>query len=94
LNELQFEKNIPETPSEIFQVIDNQSVSRAVGESLIERYGDRRVMEAVAGLQEKMGIELSEETGKRITHIGQLIDEFYGKMIEICPLPRKRKGKK
>jgi hypothetical protein len=32
-----------------------------------------------------MGIELSEEVGKRIIHVGQLIDEFYGKMIEICP---------
>jgi hypothetical protein len=92
LNKLPFEKNTPKTPAEIFRAIDNQSVSREVGESLIERYGDRRVMEAIAALQEKMGIELNKEVGERIVHIGQLIDEFYGMMIEICP--RKRKGKK
>jgi hypothetical protein len=50
LNELPFEKNIPRTPAEIFLAIDNQSINRAVGESLIERYGDCRVMEAIAGL--------------------------------------------
>jgi hypothetical protein len=92
LNELPFEKSIPKTPSEIFLAIDNQSVNRSVGESLIERYGDRRVMEAIADLQEKMGIELSEEVGKRIINIGQFIDEFYGMMIKLCP--EKRKGKK
>jgi hypothetical protein len=71
------------TPQSIFRAIDNQSVNRQVGESLIERYGDQCVMKAIADLQEKMGIELSEEIGKRITSIGQLIDEFYGMMIEI-----------
>jgi hypothetical protein len=93
LNELPFEKNMPKTPSEIFLAIDNQSVNRAAGESLIERYGDRRVIEAIADLQRKMGIELSEEIGKRITNIGQLIDEFYGMMIETRSA-KKRKGKK
>jgi hypothetical protein len=93
MNELPFEKSIPKTPSEIFLAINNQSVNRAVGESLIERYGDRRVMEAITDLQEKMGIELSEEAGKRIINGGQLIDEFYGKMIEMRPV-KKRKGKK
>jgi hypothetical protein len=92
MNELPFEKSIPKTPSGIFGVIDNQSVNRAVGESLIERYGDRRVMEAIADLQKKMGIELGEEVGKRIINIGQLIDEFYGMMIEMRQT--KKKGKK
>jgi hypothetical protein len=92
LNELPFEKSIPQTPSEIFLAIDNQSVNRSVGESLIERYGDRRVIEAIADLQGKMGIELDKEVGQRIVHIGQLIDEFYGKMIEMCPA--KKKGRK
>jgi hypothetical protein len=59
MNELPLEKNILKTPAEIFLAIDNQSVNRAAGESLIQRYGDRRVMEAIADLQEKMGIELS-----------------------------------
>jgi hypothetical protein len=68
------------TPKEIFQVIDNQSVNRAAGEILIERYGDRRVIEAVAGLQEKTGIELNEEMGKRVARIGQLIDKIYEKI--------------
>jgi hypothetical protein len=90
MNELPFEKNIPNTPSEIFLVIDNRSVNRKAGESLIERYGDRRVMEAIADLQEKMGIELDKEVGQRLTHIGQLIDEFYEKAIEICPEKKKR----
>jgi hypothetical protein len=92
LNELPFEENIPRTPAEIFLAIDNQSVNRAAGESLIERYGDCRVMEAIADLQGKMRIELSEEIGKRITNIGQLIDKFYGMMIEMRPA--KKKGKK
>jgi acyl carrier protein len=48
-------------------------------------------MEVIADLQEKMGIELSEEAGRRITHIGQLIDEFYGMIIEKRPA---KKGKK
>jgi hypothetical protein len=90
LNELPFEKNIPNTPSEIFLVIDNRSVTRKAGESLIKRYGDRRVMEAIADLQEKMGIELIEEVGQRLTYIGELIDEFYEKAIEICPETKKR----
>jgi hypothetical protein len=78
-------KSILNTPSEIFLAIDNQSVNRVVGESLIERYGDRRVMEAIADLQEKMGIELDKEVGKRIVHTVELIDKLYGKMIEVCP---------
>jgi hypothetical protein len=41
-----------------------------------------------------MGIELSEEVWKRITNIGQLIDEFYEKIIDIYPSPKRRKGKK
>lgn len=92
MNEL-FEPSVPQTPTEIFRAIDNQSVNGAVGESLIERYGDRRVMEAIAELQEKMGIELDKEVGERIAHLGQLIDEFYGMMIEAYPV-KKRKGKK
>ena len=93
MNELPFEKTYPKTPEEIFGAIDNQSVNRKTGESLIERYGDYRVRETLLDLQEKMGIELSEEAGKRITRIGQLIDEFYGMMIETRPA-KKRKGKK
>jgi divalent metal cation (Fe/Co/Zn/Cd) transporter len=93
-NGLPFKKNIPDTPSAIFRAIDNQSVNRQVGEDLIKRYGDRRVMEAIAELQEKMGIELTEEVGQRLTHIRQLIDEFHEKIIDIYPPPKKKKGKK
>ena len=93
MNALPFEKTYPKTPDEIFGAIDNQSVNRKTGESLIERYGDYRVRETLLDLQEKMGIELSEEAGKRIINIGQLIDEFYGMMIEMRPA-KKRKGKK
>jgi hypothetical protein len=93
LNELPFEKTYPKTPAEIFRAIDNQSVNQEAGERLIEKYGDRRAMEVIADLQEKMGIELSEEAGRRITHIGQLIDEFYGMIIETRPA-KKRNGKK
>ncbi|MDR1596319.1 MAG: hypothetical protein LBR99_01310 [Treponema sp.] len=92
MNELPFEKNIPGTPAEIFRAIDNQSVNKRDGEILIKKYGDHQVREAMAGLQEKMGIELTEEVGQMLAHIGQLIDEFYGKMIEICPA--KKKGRK
>jgi hypothetical protein len=94
MNELPFEKNIPRTPAEIFRAIDNQSVNRIVGESLIKQYGDHRVREVMADLQEKMGIELTEEVGQRLIHIGQLIDEFYEKIIDIYPPPKKRKGEK
>jgi acyl carrier protein len=50
-------------------------------------------MEAIAGLQEEMGIELDKEAGQRIAHIGELIDEFYERVIEIYPEPRKGKEK-
>jgi hypothetical protein len=94
MNELSFDKNIPRTPAEIFRAIDNQSVNRAVGESLIERYGNHRVREAMTDLQEKIGIELTEEVGQRLIHIGQLIDEFHEKIMDICLPPKKRKRRK
>jgi hypothetical protein len=81
------------TPEEIFRVIDNQSVSVREGELIIQHYGDRRVMEAIADLQERMGIELNEEMGEKIIHIEQLIDAFYEKAIAICP-PERRNSKK
>jgi hypothetical protein len=36
----------------------------------------------MADLQEKMGVELTEEVGQRLIHIGQLIDEFHEKIKE------------
>jgi chemotaxis methyl-accepting protein methylase len=93
MNEFSFEKTYPKTPAEIFRAIDNQSVNRKTGESLIERYGDHRVREALTDIQEKMGIELSEEVGQKLNHIGQLIGEFFEKMIVIYP-PSRKKGRK
>jgi antitoxin component of RelBE/YafQ-DinJ toxin-antitoxin module len=93
MNELPFEKNIPRTPAEIFQAIDNQSVNQKTGASLIERYGDHRVREALEDIQEKMGIELSEEVGQKMNHIGQLIDEFFQKMI-FFDADKHKKGKR
>jgi uncharacterized NAD-dependent epimerase/dehydratase family protein len=94
MNELPFEKNISRTPAEIFKTIDNQSVNKIIGESLIRQYGDHRVRETMADLQKKMGIELTEEVGQRINRIEKFIDDFYEKMIEICLPSKKRKGKK
>jgi chemotaxis methyl-accepting protein methylase len=93
MNEIPFEKYYPKTPAEIFRAIDNQSVNRKTGESLIERYGGHRVREALVSLQEKMGIELSEEVGNRINRVSELVDEFYAKMIVIYPPSRKKGGK-
>jgi hypothetical protein len=84
VSEFPFEKYYPKTPAEIFRGIDNQSVNRETAEALIESYGSYRVQEALADLQRKMGIELSEEVGQRINRIGDLIDAFYGKMIAVC----------
>jgi hypothetical protein len=94
MNELPFEKKYPKTPAEIFRAIDNQSVNKIVGESLIQQYGDHRVRETITDLQKKMGIELTEEVGQRLIHIGQLIDEFHEKLIDIYPPQKKRKGRK
>jgi hypothetical protein len=48
----------------------------------------------MAELQGKMGIELTEEVGKRLNHIGLLIDEFHEKIIDIYPpLPEKMEEK-
>lgn len=85
------EKTYLKTPAEIFGAIDNQSVNRIVGESLIQQYGDHRVREVMADLQEKMGIELTEEAGQRLAHIGQLIDEFHEKMIDIYATKEKER---
>jgi hypothetical protein len=93
MNEIPLDKSYPRTPAEIFQAIDNQSVNRMTGESLIKQYGDRRIREAMAALQEKMGIELTEEVGQMLIHIGQLIDEFYKKAIELYPLLEKKDRK-
>jgi hypothetical protein len=93
MNKPPSEKAYPKTPAEIFWVIDNQSVNRQTGESLIERYGDHRVREALADIQGKMGIELSEEVGNKINYIGQLIDEFFEKIILIYPPSREKDGK-
>jgi hypothetical protein len=76
--ELPFEKN---TPADIFRMIDNQSVSRATGERLIKRYGDRRAFEAVIEYQKNTGVEIEKEIEERIFRIGDLIDEFFQKMI-------------
>jgi hypothetical protein len=70
----------PNTPAEIFKVIDNQSVNRVQGENLIERYGNLRVKEALADIQRKMRIEVNEEVDRRIKNIGKLLDELYEKM--------------
>jgi hypothetical protein len=93
LNELPFEKSVPQTPSEIFRAIDNRSVNRQAAESLIKRYGDHRVREALADLQENIGIELDKEIGQRIARIGRLIDEFYEKALEIRPSKGRKSGK-
>jgi chemotaxis methyl-accepting protein methylase len=89
MSEPPFEKYCPKTPAQIFRAIDNQSVNRKTGESLIENYGDHRVREALAGLQERMGIELGEEVGQKINHVGQLIDELFETMIVAYPPPEK-----
>jgi hypothetical protein len=50
-------------------------------------------MEAMADLQERMGVELSEEVGQRINRIEKTINDFYEKMIEIYSHPKKKGGK-
>jgi hypothetical protein len=89
--ELSFEKN---TPAEIFRMIDNQTVSVKTGEQLIKRYGDRRAMEAVVEYQKSMGVEIEKEIEERINYIGNLIDEFFQKMILVDVKPKKGKRKK
>jgi divalent metal cation (Fe/Co/Zn/Cd) transporter len=86
-----FEPYIIKGAEEVFKVIYNQSVSEDVGKYLIKRYGDQRVMEAMADLQERMGVELSEEVGQRINRIGKLIDELHEKTVVIHPAPKRRK---
>jgi hypothetical protein len=93
MNEMPFEKDCPRTPEEIFRAIDNQSVNKIVGESLIRQYGDHRAREALEDLQKEMGIELSEEVGQRINRLGKLIDDFYEKMVEIYPSSKKKDKK-
>ena len=83
-------------PAEIFRLIDNQSVSRAAGERLIKRYGDRRALEAVMEYQKTQGIDLGKEIEDRILRIGELLDEFYEKTEVALNLvrPQARKGRK
>jgi hypothetical protein len=85
MNERPLDKKLAKTPAEIFRDIDNQSVNRKDGEDLIKRYGDRRAREESADLQEKMGIEITEEAGKILSRIELLIDGFLEKMINMNP---------
>jgi hypothetical protein len=51
------------TAEEIFDAIDNQSVSRAIGVNLIEEYGNaraRKSLEEIDGIVEKANAELDE----------------------------------
>jgi hypothetical protein len=93
MSEQLFEENVPITPTGIFGAIDNQSVNRIAGESLIKRYGDLRVKEALADLQIKMGVDINEEAEKRMNRIGQLIDELHVKIISTYRLRKERKEK-
>jgi hypothetical protein len=88
--ELPFEKN---TPADIFRIIDNQTVSVKHGEQLIKRYGDRRAFEAVIEYQKSMGVEIEKEIEERIIRIGNLIDEFFQKII-FLDADKSKKGKR
>jgi hypothetical protein len=83
-------------PAEIFRMIDNQSVSREMGERMIKRYGDRRALESVMECQKTQGIEFDKEIEKHINHIGELLDELYEKTEAALDMtkPHKRRERK
>jgi hypothetical protein len=82
-------------PADIFGMIDNQSVSREMGERMIKRYGDRRALEAVMEYQKTQGIELGKEIEDRILRTGKLLDELYKKIEAALNMtsPYKKRGK-
>jgi hypothetical protein len=88
--ELPFEKN---TPADIFRIINDQTVSARHGEQLIKRHGDRRALEAIIEYQKSMGVEIEKEIEERIFRIGNLIDEFFQKVI-FLDADKHKKGKR
>jgi hypothetical protein len=87
--------NFASTPEEIFRVIDNQSVSRIEGISLIERYGWQKAKEAVEEFRKGTGVDLGEEMEERIDRISDLINELYEKTVEaLREIQPPRKGKR
>jgi hypothetical protein len=83
------------TPEDIFRLIDNQSVNRIEGISLIERYGWKKAKEAVEEFRKIAGIELGGDIEERFNHISGLINDLYentvGALQEIRP-PQKGKS--
>lgn len=67
-------------PADIFGMIDNQSVSRDVGERLIKRYGDRRALEAVIKYQKTQEVDIGKEIEQRIFRISEQLDKLYEKI--------------
>jgi len=69
------------TPQEILQAIEQKILSRPGIIKAIERYGDRRAMEAREEVIKQMGIPLKEEIDESLSRVSKMIDELFEKII-------------
>jgi hypothetical protein len=71
------------TAEEIFTLIDNQSVNKETGISLIINYGLRHEQEAMEKLRKELCIPCSEEAVNTIRNITAMLDELLKNTVSI-----------
>jgi hypothetical protein len=80
---------------DVFKLIDNQSVSKAIGIKLIEWYGIRMAGESVEKMRKGVGIEYGKEMEDVIGRINRLLDkaleEIKEEIIETTPKGRRHR---
>ncbi|GHV89875.1 hypothetical protein AGMMS50268_03780 [Spirochaetia bacterium] len=82
------------TAEDVFKLIDNHSVSKAIGVKLIEGYGLRMAGEAMDKMRKESGIEYGEDVEAVIVRVNRKLDKVLeGIKVDIIEMKPKRKGK-
>jgi len=82
------------TPQDILQAIEQKTITRPGIIKAIERYGDRRAMEARGEAVKQMGIPLKQEIEENLSRVTKMIDELFERTIFAMNDIKKGTGKK
>jgi len=69
------------SPQEILQAIEQKIMTRPEIIKAIERYGDRRAMEAREEVAKQLGVPLKQEIDESLSRVTKMIDELFEKTI-------------